>query len=413
MRDAGNVTVPHDFEKMKAGLEREGGSFSVFGGEALLTPLPLLEEIFAYGLQRFGSNGIQTNGALITDVHVELFKRYKVNVGLSLDGPGELNDSRWAGSLKKTREATAQSFSGLFRLLDAGIVPSVIVTLYRGNAVGDKLTQLLEWFRLLEVYGVYAVRLHLLEVETDEVQQAMALTIEENTAALLRLYEFQATTKVRFDLFGEMAKLLLGNDVGATCVWGACDPYTTAAVRGVDAEGESSNCGRTNKEGISWQKAQTPGYERQVALYHTPQADFGCEDCRFFFACKGQCPGTAEGGDWRNRSEHCGAWMTLFDRIEADLISIGHVPLSRNDALRTQVDALMLKYWARGENLSITQAVAAVQAGVEPTIVPPARGHGDHWDAPDGYRHADGDFTIHGDRGTTDMHGDSDAKNPR
>lgn len=412
MREAGNVSVAYDFEKVRGALEREGGAFSVFGGEALLAPLPRLEEIFAYGHRRFGSNGIQSNGALITPEHVALFKRYKVHVGLSLDGPGEMNDSRWAGTLERTREATAASYAGMKLLLEAGIVPSIIVTLYRGNATATYLPHLIHWFRELEATGIRDVRLHLLEVENAEIQGAMALTTQENTQALLALYAFQPTTTLRFDLFAEMARLLMGQDQSVTCIWNACDPLTTAAVRGVNGQGESSNCGRTNKEGIDWRKADAPGFERQVALYHTPQADLGCEGCRFFFACKGQCPGTAEGGDWRNRTEHCAVWMALFARIEADLVAVGKVPLSLNDDLRAKVDVVMLRSWERGQNVSIARALESVRTGREPQALGNQE-HGDHWDAPDGYAHDDEGFTIHGDNGMTrthgDAHGDSDA----
>lgn len=408
MRDAGNISGGYDFDKMVAGLEREGGQFTVFGGEALLTPLPVLEEIFAYGLKKFGTNAVQSNGALITPAHVELFTKYKVHVGLSLDGPGDLNDSRWAGSLEKTRAATRDSFEGLRLLLLAGIIPSIIVTLYQGNAVGTKLDKLMMWFCRLDDVGVRSIRLHLLEVENDAVRREMALTTEENIDALFALYKFEKTTKVQFDIFGEMRRLLMGDDKQTTCIWNACDPYTTSAVRGINGQGESSNCGRTNKEGVDWQKASAPGHERQVALYHTPQSDLGCQDCRFFFACKGQCPGTAEHGDWRNRSEHCAIWMALFERIEHDLLQDGHVPLSCDLHLRLKVDKTMLHYWEQGENISIADALSYAQTGRIP-MVQTSRQHGDHWDAPDGYQHSDGVNTVHGDNGTTVMHGDSDG----
>lgn len=409
MRDAGNISNGYDLAKMIEGLEREGGPFTVFGGEALLTPLPVLEEIFKYGYDKFGNNAVQSNGALITPAHVELFKQYKVHVGLSLDGPGDLNDSRWAGSLEKTRAATRDSFEGLRLLLEAGLTPSIIVTLYRGNAVGMKLDKLMMWFYRLDDVGVRSIRLHLLEVENDVVRRDMALTTEENITALLALYKFQSKTQIQFDLFQEMKRLLMGDDQGATCIWNACDPYTTVAVRGINGQGESSNCGRTNKEGIDWQKASQPGHERQVTLYNTPQAQLGCQDCRFFFACKGQCPGTAEQGDWRNRSEHCAIWMALFERMERDLIYEGFVPLSCDMTLRLKVDQVMLKYWEQGQNISIVDALSYAQTGRIP-MVQKTQQHGDHWDAPDGYQHTDGANVVHGDRGTTVMHGDSDAK---
>jgi uncharacterized protein len=406
MRDAGNISQGYDMEKMIAGLKREGGPFAVFGGEALTMPLDDLVQIFEFGYKTYGSNGVQTNGTLITEEHLDVFQKYKVHVGLSIDGPDELNDSRWVKDLPTTREATAKSHAALQALVKRKQSPSIIVTLYRGNAVGQRLDRLITWFKELDRMGVRNVRLHLLEVENREVAETMAMTTEENITALMRLYEFQRKTKINFDLFGEIARLLQANDDAVTCTWNACDPYTTSAVRGVSGQGESSNCGRTNKEGINWQKANTPGFERQVALYNTPQEDLGCKGCRFFFACKGQCPGTAEGGDWRNRSEHCGIWMALFERIEGDMIGLGQQPVSRAEWL-PKLERIMVDTWDSGRNITIREAMHRLNGSpCAETGDGGNRPHGDHWDAPEGASHSDGIWDVHGDKGTT-VHGDS------
>src|ERR1022692_4959081 len=103
-RDAGNFADEYDIDRMKSAIEAEGGPFAMFGGEPLLVNLKDLEELWSWGFTRFGHNAMQTNGTLITDEHVRLFRNYNVNVGISLDGPGELNDVRWHGTLSKTRE---------------------------------------------------------------------------------------------------------------------------------------------------------------------------------------------------------------------------------------------------------------------------------------------------------------------
>ena len=36
----------------------------------------MLEDLWAFGLERFGGNGIQTNATLITDRHIALFRKY-------------------------------------------------------------------------------------------------------------------------------------------------------------------------------------------------------------------------------------------------------------------------------------------------------------------------------------------------
>ena len=125
-----------------------------------------------------------------------------------------------------------------------------------------------------------------------------------------------------------MRRMLLGQDSNAACVWTACDPYTTQAVRGVEGHGQRSNCGRTNKDGIDFVKGNKPGYERYLALYATPQEVGGCQDCRFFLMCKGQCPGTAIDGDWRNRTEHCEVWKAVYGLLETELVAEGKNPLS-------------------------------------------------------------------------------------
>ncbi len=107
LRDAGNVTKSYDMEAMKAAIVKAGGPFIVFGGEPLLMPQEDLEALWSWGLERFGENSIQTNGTLINDNHIRMFKSYRVHVGISVDGPGELNDVRWVGSLEKTRSMTA------------------------------------------------------------------------------------------------------------------------------------------------------------------------------------------------------------------------------------------------------------------------------------------------------------------
>jgi len=90
------------------------------------------------------------------------------------------------------------------------------------------------------------------------------LSTEEYVNALVSFLELQAELPIlRLDLFKDMRNMLLDRDRSTTCLWNACDPHTTRAVRG------------------------------------------GEGDCRFFLMCKGQFPGTSISGDWRNRIEHC------------------------------------------------------------------------------------------------------------
>jgi uncharacterized protein len=432
IRNAGNaLRKDYDLDAMKAALLREGFKFTIFGGEPLLMPLPDLEELWKFGKEHFGEkakrygqsiNGVQTNGTLITPAHIEAFKRWDVSVGMSIDGPAALNDARWMGSEERTRKATAHSESMLIKMLQEGISVSLIVTLHQLNAREPRLGILADWLRNMEVFGLRHVNLHLLQSDNDTVRKNLALTPKENAEALLTMARLQAEIPIRFAPLTDMVQLLRGIDrwnedkdvgytAGVSCIWNGCDPYTTAAVHGVDGQGNRGNCGRTCKEGPFWQKADVAGYERYLALYHAPQAYGGCRGCRFFYACKGHCPGEGVGNDWRAKTEHCEALTIVFTGLEAELIRAGEEPLSVSP-LREGVERRMLAAWECGQSASITEARKTVYEDatvidkwfdLQPLDIPhgdiehgdkphgdhndtaaPATEHGDHTDAPKG-----------------------------
>jgi uncharacterized protein len=324
---------------------------------------------------------------LINDNHVRMFREYQVQVGISIDGPGELNDVRWAGTLERTRQDTAKTEAAIERLCREGMPPSLIVTLHRGNATADKLPVLHEWFRQLEAMGITSARLHDLEVDADDVGAAYALSHDENMAAFLGFAALETElSTLRFDVFDDMRNLLLGNDDQTTCVWNACDPLTTRAVRGVEGTGQSSNCGRTNKDGIDFVKAPVEGFERYLALYHTPQEHGGCSGCRFFIMCKGQCPGTAIDGDWRNRTRDCELWKGMFRHVEEGMLDAGLQPLSAS-AERRDIEGAFLDLWSAGRSLTIAGTRRWMdEGGRDPAGVPADGVHGDspHGDSPHG-----------------------------
>jgi uncharacterized protein len=355
-RDLGQKPRPYDIEKMIATLAREGQPFALFGGEPLLVPLADLEKLWAFGLERFGHNRLQTNGALIEPGHIDAFLRYRVRVGMSIDGPGELNDARWAGSVDRTRAQTEASITAMRRLCEAGVPTSLILTLHQLNASPERLPRLVEWVRELDALGLRGARLHLLEVDDPAIRERHALSIRDNLAALEAFSAIEPALRMKLDLFGDMRAALLGEDEQAPCVWRACDPYTTAAVRSVEGRGELSNCGRTNKEGVGFGKADQPAHVRSLILYHTPQEHGGCKGCRFFLACKGHCPGTAINGDWRNRSEHCEVYLALFAKLERELHEDGRVPLSQHPR-RSELEHRLAAAWSRQNNPTLQRLV--------------------------------------------------------
>jgi len=349
IRTAGNVPTGYDIEAVIDRLTQIGQPFSLFGGEIMMTPRAAIERLLALGFDRHGGSGLQTNGTLVEPADIDLFRRYNVRVGISIDGPGPLNDARWAGTLAATRRATARTEALIETLCREGMPPSIIVTLSRVNA-GARLDTLCEWLRFLDGLGIERVRLHTLEKDDTVAGEGLALCDAENIAVLRRMRAVERDFgSIRFDLFGEMRDLLIGDDRTASCIFHACDPYATQAVVGVEGDGSVGNCGRTNKDGVGHLQAANPGYERQIGLHRTPVAEGGCGGCRFFLMCKGNCPGTALAGDWRLRSSDCAVWFALFEDIESELTAEGKKALSLAPE-RQAIEAAMVDAWKMGLN---------------------------------------------------------------
>lgn len=369
VRDAGNHGVfDYDVNKMIEGLKKEGGEFSIFGGEPLLVDIDTLEKLWDFGYKTYGKNGIQSNGVLITDKHIELFKKYKVHVGISMDGPDELNDARWAGSLEKTRLATKKSLENIEKCVQNGVSVSLIITLHKLNATPEKLPKLKAWIKDYDDRKIIqGARLHTLQVDYDEIDDKFSLTPEENVRVMLEMAEFEKTLKyIKFDLFNDIKNILIGNE-SVTCTFHSCDYYSTDAVRGVNGQGERVNCNRTNKDGFEQIKAEQHGYERQLALYNTPKEYGGCKDCRFFIFCKGQCPGTGIKYDWRNKTNLCQMYYNLFEYFEKDYLEKGVLPLSKSILLK-KLEEEMYKIWASGRQAFIQEAQKNVLVQIKTKI---------------------------------------------
>lgn len=392
LRDV-NPAEKYDRKAVLASIEKLTSPYSLFGGEPLILRKEHLEELLSIACQRWGYSGVQTNGSLITDEHIALFQKYKTQVGISLDGPDELNDSRWAGNVEATRKQTAKTHAAIKKLVAAGMVPSLIVTLHAGNCSKERFPKFVAWIRELDALGIKYVNPHVMEL--DAQAHTLYLPQEELADRLIDLWNLQnELTTLKFSKFAEVLSLLQGDDQSATCHWHACDPLNTQAVTSIDHDGAASVCKRTFKGGQRWLPAEGTGYAasfaghngtrhhtRQLALYVTPQELGGCKDCEFFALCMGQCPGEGEGSDWRKRSSYCHVWKRLFAEGERRLKLMGIQPFSQWKD-RRHIEQLMYELWAQNQNPSLAQMVKQYKDCTAKGMVPVPHGyHGDHGDS--------------------------------
>lgn len=386
----------YDRKAVLASIEKLDSFFSLFGGEPLILNLTDLEELLSIAFTRWGHSGLQTNGTLITEAHIELFRKYKTHVGISLDGPGTLNRSRWIHDEATTDKQTAKTHWAIKRLCDEAkttphMLPSLIVTLHAGNAGPDVFPQLVEWFKDIDAMGIKSVNLHVMEL--DAKADELYLSQDELSDRLIDLWNLQDSfTRLRFTKFQEVLKLLQGND-DVVCTWHSCDPLNTSAVRGIENDGSPSHCSRTNKDGVNWLPAEGSGidssfighagttyHERQLALYVTPQEHGGCKGCEYWLLCKGQCPGEGEQRDWRMRSHYCLTYKKLFAEAAKRLKAVGIQPVSEW-SYRKDIEKRMYDMWADGLSPELSDMVKEYRDYISKGMVKvPGGWHGDHND---------------------------------
>jgi uncharacterized protein len=96
------ATIERVVESLRALMLGQGRGFSVLlhGGEPLLLSKPdmaLLLRGLRARLDKDCTLGLQTNGVLLDDDHIELFAETRTKVGVSLDGPAENHDTHRFG----------------------------------------------------------------------------------------------------------------------------------------------------------------------------------------------------------------------------------------------------------------------------------------------------------------------------
>ncbi len=402
----------YDREEVLKAIDKLEGPWSLFGGEPLILNIRDIDELLELGFKKNGSTGIQTNGNLITPAHIELFRKYKTSVGISLDGPEELNDIRWAGTLEATRKHTDRSMWAIRALCKEAkngtphLRPSIIATIHSGNISKEHFPRFVEWLHELDELGVQWLNIHLMEM--DHKAGKWFLPPEEVADRLIDLWneDFKSLKVMNFD---EILKLLQGND-DVVCVWHPCDPWNTQAVKGVENDGSPSHCSRTNKDGINWLPAEGTGYggkdtnfighpgtrnhERQLALYVTPQENGGCKGCPYWLLCFGQCPGTGENNDWRMKTSHCLTLKRLFAEGERRLKLAGIKPFTEWQS-RVRMETIIYSLWAEHKTVYLKELIDMERKERQGPGFTYARGSG-------GVVHGD----AHGDHTDTSGHGD-------
>lgn len=349
------IDAEYDIEKIIDRLEQFHDKYpdteipSLHGGEPLLMRNEHLERLFEWTYERYDLEErgeyqkIQTNATLIQDHHIEMFEKYRVAVGVSCDGPADLNRKRLArseidGEMRDTTDTmTQRTVDAIERLMDADTHVAIIVVLTDANAGTDeRFEQLLDWMDELtrnDVFGHFNPA-----IPYEDVQQDDSLSVERLKEVYLRAWEWVNEEPYRrWDPMTRYKDNLLGNQLGA-CINSKCDVFNAGAAKKIKGDGSTTGCGKTWAavgdggdflQGDSTDSEYDVTEERydmlkQVPGPYTEGADDqgGCKGCKFWNVCQGGCPSSGLEYDYRNRTRWCEAKYALYEQIEKDMRSM-------------------------------------------------------------------------------------------
>lgn len=332
--------------RLESWKDKHAETPGLHGGEPLLIPIDDLRKIFSFINENWDGNPhIQTNGTLVTDEHIELFREHNVEVGVSCDGPDELNSLRQArGEMEDgsptdiTDKMTKETTTAIHDMADAGIPVGIITVLHEVNAGSDqRLARLHRWMDRLNRKGISG---HFNPaIPYEGIQQDKSLHPKRLKEVYLQTWEWMKERPYRkWDPMSSYVDNLLGNGL-TNCVNNKCDVHNAGAAKITRGDGETTGCGKTwgavgdgvpFLQGDSTGNEYGEGEERYEMLKQvpggpgTPQEEDqgGCKGCKYWNVCQGGCPSSALDEDYRNRTRWCEAKYALYERVEKDMRAI-------------------------------------------------------------------------------------------
>lgn len=274
------------------------GQIILHGGEPLFMKEENLDKLLKLSFNLSGQSSIQTNGTLISNEKIKLFKKYKTHVGVSVDGYWPAN--RWRGKSKKNTDLVIKN---IFKLKKAGVPVAVLITLHKDNTAPDKI-KYIENLILDLAEGGISSKVNLIYHPDSKIE----IPARQAKLILLRLAEFVLQHNLSgIRPFQSIVDGLLGR--GNECMFRDCDPFCTYATH-VTASGVPSLCGRFERE--VFYRENFPTSLRWEILKQTD-----CKGCRYGEkVCFGGCPAVARDWDWRNKDRFCEVYYALFEFFE-------------------------------------------------------------------------------------------------
>jgi len=267
--------------------------FAFQGGEPMLAGLKFYEKLIEFQKQygRDGqnvSNALQTNAIQIDEAWCNLFREYNWLLGVSIDGPEEVNDRYRLN--KAGRGTWKQVIQGIETLQKNKVEFNVLCVLSQANV--EKPKELYKFFRGLGIDYVQYIPL----AEFDGQGNPLPFTITPGQYGrfLCEVFDlwWPERRKVRVRFFDNLAEALAGQKPGSCTMHETCDSYVVVEYNGdiypcdffVEKEWKFGNLTFDSWPEIARRQRRFNFASRKTL----PRPE--CQVCEYQGICRGGCP---------------------------------------------------------------------------------------------------------------------------
>ncbi|HYW42603.1 MAG TPA: anaerobic sulfatase maturase [Bryobacteraceae bacterium] len=293
--------------------------FAFQGGEPTLAGLPFFEKLVEFEKQ-YGRNGqsvsnaIQTNGILLDKHWCDLFREYQWLVGLSLDGPEEMNDRYRVH--KEGRGTWKRVIQSVELLQQQRVEFNILCVLSQANVGRPK--ELYRFFRGLGIDHMQFIPLA--EFDAAGAPLPYTITAEQYGRFLVEVFDawWPDRRNVRIRFFDNLAEALAGQKPGTCTMHETCDSYVVVEYNGdvypcdffVETAWKLGNITLDSWAEIA-RRTRRYSFASKKTLAH-PE----CQVCEYQNICHGGCPKFRHGphGKFEELDYFCAAYKMIYAR---------------------------------------------------------------------------------------------------
>ena len=268
-------------------------TFAFQGGEPTLAGLKFFEKLVEYQ-QRYGRNGqsvsnaLQTNGILLDRNWCQLFRSYQFLLGVSLDGPEEINDRF---RFHKDKRGTWKRVMKSVELLQKEKVDfNILCVLSQANV--ERARELYAFYKSIGVDNLQFIPLA--EFAPDGSPLPFTITPQQYGKFLVEMFELWWPDRgaMRIRCFDNIAEGVAGIKPGTCTMHESCDSYVVIEYNGdvypCDFFVESGwKLGNVNSD--TWReiarRTRRFNFAGKKGIAH-PE----CQACEYQDLCHGGCP---------------------------------------------------------------------------------------------------------------------------